>query len=198
MLKIFVEKCWKITNFYQKWLQIPQILPNVRNHQKITSDLHKNFVTNWSPKITDLVINHQTWQHWLRHSLRVYQFPTRAPSLGCRAGFSTLVQPSQAGPTWKLHLKNYRGGYCRKLIYSMTVGYEDVCFDSRLVKARALATSYEIGFESVHFRIQSANEKRPRERNEWYKQWKTHKVTKTKDQSENKSTGCKQTCEETL
>ena len=70
MLKIFVEKCWKITNFYQKWLQIPQILPNVRNHQKITSDLHKNFVTNWSPEITDLVINHQTWQHW--NLLRIY------------------------------------------------------------------------------------------------------------------------------
>ena len=62
----FCRKMLKITNFYQKWLQIPQILLNVRNHQKITSDLHKNFVTNWSPEITDLVINHQTWQHWLR------------------------------------------------------------------------------------------------------------------------------------
>ena len=116
--------------------------------------------------LTQLKLQTKTNKSSKKHSHRVYQFPTRAPSLGCRAGFSTLVQPSQAGPTWKLHLKNYRGGYCRKLIYSMTVGYEDVCFDSRLVKARALATSYEIGFESVHFRIQSANEKRPRERNE--------------------------------
>ena len=64
---------------------------------------------------------HTPWPVSSMHSLRVDQFPTRAPSLGCRAGFSTLVQPSQAGPTWKLHLKYYRGGYDRKLIYSMTV-----------------------------------------------------------------------------
>ena len=46
------------------------------------------------------------------HSLRVLQLAIVAPSLGCHAGFCSLIQPSWAGSTCKLQIFTNRGSFC--------------------------------------------------------------------------------------